>query len=130
MILILLYMDSCCCVRISRESRDISDFFNSINCNSISQSYLDSVEFRCKCASISSIVSTDTGRIACIRNEDIDRSKFTGILLYSRLFPINFIQTDSLTFEHLIPSFTFYEQKPYRVVLNYVYFCSSLKIKI
>ena len=85
MILILLYMESSFCVMISRELVDISDSLDSNNCESISRSFTE--RGRCKCVSVSSIVSTDTGEIACIRNKDIDRSKYTGILLYSLLFP-------------------------------------------
>ena len=85
-ILVLLYIESCRSFTIDRELRDISDSLDANNCNSIVQSYVVGGR-RCRCDGISSsIVSTDTGLIHCIKNKDIDISKYTGTLLYSLLF--------------------------------------------
>ena len=75
-ILILLYVESYCCVKIDRESRDISDTLNQSNCDGISSAYFIGGG-RCTCVTFSSILSTNTGRIACIRNRNIDKSKHT-----------------------------------------------------
>lgn len=84
-ILLLLYMELCCCIVIDRESRDTSDSFDINNCNEIIRTF--SVKGRCKCDSPgSSILSTNTGQLACIKNRDIGSSKYTWILLYLLLF--------------------------------------------
>ena len=69
------YMKSCYCVTIDRELRDTSDFLHVNNCNWLLNSYVENG--KCKCATISSIVSTSTGNIACVRDGYIDRSKST-----------------------------------------------------
>ena len=73
--LILLYVESYCCVKIDRELRDIIDLLNPINCDGIRLAYLNGR--RCKCFTFSSIVSTNMGQIACIKNKNIDTSKYT-----------------------------------------------------
>ena len=75
-ILFLLYMESCCCVIIDRGSPDISDSVDNGNCESIRNSYFNTVR-RCRCSigHQSSIVSTNTGKLFCVANGDIDRSK-------------------------------------------------------
>ena len=73
--LILLYVASYCSVIIDRELRDVSDLLDPSSCDSISGAFFN--RLRCKCSTISSIVSTNTGRIACIPNVNIDKSKYT-----------------------------------------------------
>ena len=73
--LILLYVESYCCVKIDRELRDIIDLLNPTNCNDISLAYMDGR--RCKCSIFYSTVSTNMGQIACIQNKNIDASKYT-----------------------------------------------------
>ena len=83
-ILLLLYMESCCGFTIDREGRDISASFDQSNCNSIPRTFA-SQPGRCKCDRTpkSSIASTIAGTIACVENEDIDTSKYTCMLHYS-----------------------------------------------
>ena len=69
----LHYLESCYCVTIDRESRDRSDIDIDINnCNWLQGSFLE--RGRCRCVA-SSIVSTITDQIKCVRNGDIDASK-------------------------------------------------------
>ena len=82
-ILFSLYMESCCCLKIYRESRDVSDLLGVKNCDQIPKTFLELG--RCRCSLVSSIVSTDTGQLQCIANKDIDKSKYTQMLLYSML---------------------------------------------
>ena len=73
---LLLYMESCCFVTITRELRDKSDRLNVNNCNGISNSFLE--QGRCRCNSErSSISSTNAGHIASILDDRIDKSKYT-----------------------------------------------------
>ena len=67
----LHYLESCYCVTIDRESRDRSDI-DINNCDWLQGSFVD--RGRCRCVA-SSIVSTITGQIKCVRNGDIDTSK-------------------------------------------------------
>ena len=76
--LFLLYMESCCCLTIYRELRDKSDLLSTSNCNGITQTFFEHETRRCKC-SISpkaSIVSTNSGKISCIVDSNIDSSKY------------------------------------------------------
>ena len=82
-ILLLFYIESYTCFTIYRTSRDESDSLDTHNCESIDGTF--SVQAgRCKCEiSSASIVSTNTGQIACVKNTDIGKSKYTRMLLYS-----------------------------------------------
>ena len=83
-ILLLLYMESSCYFTIDRELRDISDSFDKNNCNSIRRTFSNQPG-KCMCDQTpkSSILSTNAGQIACIKNEDIDKGKYTCMLHYS-----------------------------------------------
>ena len=62
------------------------DLLNGNNCESILNSFIERQRCKCSFGAGASIVSTNTNRIACIRNEDIDKGKYTGILFNSPLF--------------------------------------------
>ena len=79
-ILFLLYAESCCCVTINRESRDVSDLLGIHNCNFITGSFLESG--RCRCGGPPNIVTTKTGGIGCVADEDIEKGKGTWMLIY------------------------------------------------
>ena len=75
-ILFLLYMESYCCFKIDRGLKDISDSLDvDNNCNSIERSFVQ--HGRCKCDSIASIASINTGPLKCIADKEIDESKYT-----------------------------------------------------
>ena len=76
-ILFLLYIESCYCVKIDRDSPDISDLVDTNNCDSIQNSNLAVGRCRCSIGSGSSIVSTNTGHLSCVANGNIDSSKYT-----------------------------------------------------
>ena len=96
-ILFVLYVESCCCFTIDRESRDVSDSLDKDNCDSINQSFSESG--RCRCSTESSIVSKNTGPIACVLDNNIDKSKYTSVSPYSVLFSLkNFLTMLSLLF--------------------------------
>ena len=78
-ILFLLYMESfkTVAVKIYRELRDVTDLVSqNMQCDLIRRSFYQNG--RCRCSSLSSIVSTDTGKLECIGDQFIgSRSKYT-----------------------------------------------------
>lgn len=76
-ILSLLYVESRSYFKIDRYSRDVSDLLDANNCNSISQAFLENGRCRCSIPPASTILSANTGKIACIANRNIDSSKYT-----------------------------------------------------
>ena len=62
---------------IDKEKRDRTDSLTQRNCDGIYQSAFEAGRCRCVLSGGSSIVSTETGGIACVSNKDIDISKYT-----------------------------------------------------
>lgn len=113
-ILLLLYMEPCCFVTIIRELRDESDVLGERNCNRIAHTFVNNGRCRCD-TSRSSILSTNTGQIACIADSNIDRSKYAWILFSTVSFlnrdsfvTVVLVHNRSFMTEHIIPSVTFY----------------------
>ena len=75
-ILLLLYIESYYCFTIYREFRDESDTLDASNCNGIFNTYFEQGRCKCGISQEASIVSTNTAQIACVRNNDIDKSKY------------------------------------------------------
>ena len=105
-ILMLHCMESCYCFAIDRKLRDTSSFLYRNNCDMIDNLF---VQYGgCKCATISSIVSTSTGQIACVSDGDIDTSKNTWIVIHSVLFSLRKINSIlSLLFYFILIQSTF-----------------------
>ena len=62
---------------LDRALGDRVDVINFHNCNSITQSFMEAGRCRCSIGPWSSIVSTNTGQIECVKDNNIDRSKYS-----------------------------------------------------
>ena len=76
-ILLLFCMESCCCVEVYRGSQDqIGFLYRQNNCEGVLHSFQE--DFRCKCPVFRpSILSINTGKVQCLKDIDIDSSKYT-----------------------------------------------------
>ena len=72
-------MELCRSIRLDRQFVDKVDFFDTRSCEGITNAFVESNRCRCSIFS-SSVVSRDTRQIACIRDKEIDRSKYSLIL--------------------------------------------------
>lgn len=74
-VITLFCMESCCCIRIDREDKDIIDTLANNHCNDISTAFVEGKRCRCSLGAGSSIASIVPEDIECIINRQIDRSK-------------------------------------------------------
>lgn len=78
-ILLLFCMESCCCVGVDRGSQDQIDLIQKSNCEDVSGAFYE--KFRCKCSVFRpNILSRNTGQVQCLKDADIDSSKYILII--------------------------------------------------
>ena len=73
----LFYIEPFCFVTIDRGKVDITDTltWNANNCNRVYQTFSEHGRCKCSITPSSTILSTETGQVACIENGNINEGK-------------------------------------------------------